>query len=280
MASGPGTMPHYGRRGRPAALSGRDGAGRLVDRWTTVGAWRLYARVSAAPAPGGAPPVVLVHGLGVSSRYMVPLARRLAPDYPVYAPDLPGFGRSDKPARALALPALADALAAWLAAAGLERPVLLGNSLGCQVIVQCALRHPGRLARAILVGPTLDPRARTVRQQGWRLLVDAFREAPSEPLIAIRDYWRAGPRRVWATLRGALRVPVEEHLRRVAVPTLVVRGGRDPIVPQRWAEEVARLLPCGRLVVVPGAPHAVNYSAPEALARAIRPFLDEAARHD
>ncbi|MDQ3880940.1 MAG: alpha/beta hydrolase, partial [Chloroflexota bacterium] len=65
----------------------------------------------------------------------------------------------------------------------------------------------------------------------------------------------------------------------VRVPTLVVRGGRDPIVPQAWAEEVARLLPRGRLVVIPGAAHAVNHDAPAALARVVLPFLTERHRN-
>ena len=62
------------------------------------------------------------------------------------------------------------------------------------------------------------------------------------------------------------------------MPTLVVRGSRDQIVPQRWAEEAARLLPMGRLVVIPGAAHTANYSAPMELAHVTRAFLSE-GRH-
>ncbi|WP_292510847.1 alpha/beta fold hydrolase, partial [Methylobacterium sp.] len=61
----------------------------------------VYARVSINPVPDNRLPVILVHGLGMSSRYMIPLARHLAPHFRVYAPDLPGFGLSDKPHRAL-----------------------------------------------------------------------------------------------------------------------------------------------------------------------------------
>ncbi len=59
------------------------------------------------------------------------------------------------------------------------------------------------------------------------------------------------------------------------VPTLVVLGSRDAIVPQRWAEEAIRSLPMGRLVVIPGSAHAVNYSSPLELTRVILPFLSE-----
>ena len=59
----------------------------------------MHARISEGPVPNGNPAVVLVHGLVVSSRYMVPTAELLAAHYRVYAPDLPGFGKSYKPPR-------------------------------------------------------------------------------------------------------------------------------------------------------------------------------------
>jgi 2-hydroxy-6-oxonona-2,4-dienedioate hydrolase len=254
---------------------GRGGAGRVCLRsaWYRVGGLRMHARVATDRAPAGAPAIVLVHGFGVSSRYMAPVARELAAGHRVYAPDLPGFGRSAKPRRARDLPELADALAAWMGAAEIDRATLLGNSFGCQIVAELALRHPGRIERAVLVGPTVDPAGRTVRQQLWRLVLDVLREPwPLIPLQAL-DYARHGPRRGLATLRVMLGDRIEEKLPRLRVPTLVVRGGRDPIVPQRWAEAATRLLPAGRLVVVPGAGHAVNYNAPRALARAVEAFL-------
>ena len=57
------------------------------------------------------------------------------------------------------------------------------------------------------------------------------------------------------------------------MPALVVHGSRDRISPLGWAEEVAHLLPDGRLVVLPGAAHAANFSAPAEFARAVRSFL-------
>src|SRR3982751_3131372 len=106
--------------------------------------------------------VILVHGMVISSRYMVPTAERLAPLCDVYAVDLPGYGKSAKPARVLSLAELADALAAWMKAAGLEKAHLVGNSFGCQIIVEFALRHPARVNRIVLQGPTVDPEARSL----------------------------------------------------------------------------------------------------------------------
>jgi 2-hydroxy-6-oxonona-2,4-dienedioate hydrolase len=219
--------------------------------------------------------VVLVHGLVVSSRYMIPTAQRLAAHYRVYAPDLPGFGRSEKPPHALDVSGLSDALAAWMETVGLSRAALVGNSMGCQIIADLAARHPERVERAVLQGPTMDPRARTVLRQVGRFLLDAPREAPSLLPIELLDYLSAGTRRAWRTFAYALEDPIEEKLSKVRVPTLVVRGSRDPIVPQRWAEEAARLLPMGRLVVIPDAAHTLNYDHSIDLARTVRGFLDE-----
>ena len=219
-------------------------------------------------------PVVLVHGLVVSGLYMVPTAERLAPFHRVFAPDLPGFGRSDKPHRALDVTGLADALGAWMDAAGIERAVLVGNSLGCQVVAELAARSPDRAAALVLTGPTVDPAGRTLREQFKRLLVDAARERPSIVSVWLRDLYAAGLKRAWQTSRYALENRIEENLPRLRAPALVVRGARDPIAPQAWAEQVTRLLPRGRLAVVPGGPHALNYSAPDELVSLVREFVE------
>jgi 2-hydroxy-6-oxonona-2,4-dienedioate hydrolase len=239
----------------------------------------MHVRASGGPAPEGRTAVVLVHGLVVSSRYMIPTAERLAHYYQVFVPDLPGFGRSEGPRRrVLDVAGLSDALSAWMGEVGLERAALVGNSMGCQVIADLAVRHPARVGRAVLQGPTMDPKGRSVFRQGGRFLLDVPREPPSLVPIELLDLLSAGARRAWRTLRYALEDPIEEKLPYVRVPTLVVRGSRDPIVPQRWAEEVTGLLPMGRLCVIPGAAHAANYGWAERFAHVVREFLDDAGR--
>lgn len=245
------------------------------SRWTPVDGLRAHARVSTGARPRDELPLVLVHGFVISSLYLMPLARHLAPDVRVLAPDLPGFGESDKPDRVPHIAGLAEWLAGWMGAVGVPRAVMLGNSMGCQVVAALAARHPERVAGVILTGPTIDPRRRNGPQQIGRWLVDATREKGSLAVIQMRDYWRAGPSWMLQTYRVMMRDRIEERLPEVRAPALVVRGARDPIVPQDWAEEATRLLPRGRLIVIPGAPHALNYSAPLELARVTRPFLHE-----
>jgi pimeloyl-ACP methyl ester carboxylesterase len=244
----------------------------LKSVWVRVNGLHMHARV-ACRAGDDAAPVVLVHGLVVSSRYMIPLAERLARRRAVYAPDLPGFGLSDHPARPLDIGGLADALAGWLRASGISRAALIGNSLGCQVIADLALRYPAYVDRIVLVGPTMDRRGHNVLEQIRRLIAAMPFEHPALLGVQIRDVWSAGIRNTLQMTRHALEDRIEAKLPRLAMPALVVRGERDPIAPQRWAEEVARLLPRGRLRVIPGG-HALNYSKPEALLEAALPFLE------
>ncbi len=235
----------------------------------------MHARVFTDRAPINSPTVVLVHGLGVSSRYMIPTAVRLAPHARIFAPDLPGFGKSAKPMRALNVQQLSDSLSAWMHAAGIERALFIANSFGCQVVVDLALRHPARVERAVLIAPTIDPKRRTVTSQFWRFVRNIPREPLSLVAIALGDYLTAGIRRGLRTLHYALQDRLEEKLPLVRVPTLIVCGERDPIVPREWAEAAARLLPLGDLHVIPGAAHAVNYNSPEELVRIVLPFLFE-----
>jgi 2-hydroxy-6-oxonona-2,4-dienedioate hydrolase len=92
-------------------------------------------------APADGPAVVLVHELVVSARYTIPAMKRLALRHRVYALDLPGFGKSGKPAHVTGVPGLSDALACWMRKLGLSRTALVGNSMGCQIIAELAARH-------------------------------------------------------------------------------------------------------------------------------------------
>jgi pimeloyl-ACP methyl ester carboxylesterase len=217
--------------------------------------------------------VVLVHGLGVSSRYMVPAIRALSPDFLVYAPDLPGYGRTPGPRHALSIRDLSDSLVEWMTAMDIEKPLFVGNSMGCQILVELAVRFPTRVERLVLIGPTMDRAARSGPKQVWRLVRDTFREAPSQPLVVAYDYLRFGPRRFRQTFYDALADRIERKLPRIQVPVLVMRGANDPIVPRAWAHELADLAPNGRYAEVGDTGHTVNYMSPRALARAVRHYI-------
>jgi pimeloyl-ACP methyl ester carboxylesterase len=225
--------------------------------------------------PAHAPPVVCVHGAGVSSRELHPLVAELGREVDAWTVDLPGFGHSAKPGRALTLPQLADALADWLDAAKVGPGCIVGCSFGCQIAVDLAIRRPETVTALVLVGPTIDPRARSWPRLIVRWLRNSVHEDPRMAPLNIADYRDAGTRRVVATFRESLRDHIEAKLPYVAVPTLVVRGEYDRIGPPDWAEEVTRLLPHGRLATVPRVPHMVPFRAPRELAALITRFVAE-----
>ncbi|MEB3961487.1 lysophospholipase [Streptomyces kunmingensis] len=245
-----------------------------MDQTTEAG---FFTRGFGPRPREGAPAVVLVHGLGLSGRYFVPLARRLAArGTAVLVPDLPGNVRSRAAAaRAPDVDQLADALAHLHRRFSLAPTVLVANSVGCQVVAAFAAREPRMVSKLVLVGPALDPGA-----SGWRQAGRLLRDAPREPLrmlaLAVSDYLVTGPLRCAASFRHALRDSAESfeaNLARIRVPTLVVRGAGDPIASRSWCRRVARLAGDGRTAEIPGAAHAAHYSAPDALVTLIQKFV-------
>ena len=221
---------------------------------------------------------MLVHGVGVSSRYFVPTAACLAARWTVLAPDLPGFGHSAPLRERPTVRRLADALEAWLDAAGIgSADVLVAHSFGCQIVVDLLARRPQRASAAIFVGPTVDRRRRSFLQQSARLALDAVREPLELSGLVTADYVRHIARSGFAAFVEMLRDRVEDKLPFVDVPVIVARGARDAIVRRDWAEEFTAGLPQARLVEIPGTAHAANYTAPLALARLTLALLHETA---
>lgn len=239
----------------------------LVSRWTPVQGRKLHSR--GFSRGGNDAPFVLIHGLVISSLYMIPLAECLARRHEVHALDLPGFGRSEAPDRILSIPELADAVVAWLEEAGMRRCHLVANSLGCEIAAHVAVKAPDRVASLVLIGPTLDPHAFALIIQTLRLMRDALNEPLRLWANWIFDFLRAGPRRAFGTTGAMFRDHIENQLPRITAPTLIMRGGWDPTVPQRAAIMMKDLLVRGDLMVIEAQPHCVHYTAPVTVCRAV-----------
>jgi 2-hydroxy-6-oxonona-2,4-dienedioate hydrolase len=225
---------------------------------------------------GKGDPVVLVHGFGVSGRYMLPLAKALARWFSVFVPELPGNGRSEKPPTPLGISGLAESLAGCVDALELQRPAFVANSLGCQVVTDLAMRRPEHVGPLTLIGPTIDPDERRARRQVLRGVRDLGREPLSLLTHSAQD-GVMGIRALLTTARSALADRIEDRLPLIEQPTLVLRGSHDSFVSAAWAERVAALLPRSRLVVIPGEPHAVHYTRPDLVGELVRELLLEEA---
>jgi pimeloyl-ACP methyl ester carboxylesterase len=225
--------------------------------------------------PAGGTPIVLVHGFGVSCRYWRPLAARVAPSWRVAAPDLPGHGRSSTPAGgALDVGQLAGALSRWMQATGSSPAVLVGNSLGCQIAAELAVREPSQVRGVVFCGPTVDPAARSRGALAARVCLSAPAENPRLAPIVAADYLRMGLDRLRAELGHMLAHRIEMLLPRIGVPALVLRGRWDRVSPGPWARQVADLLPHGALTEIGWGGHAVHFSRPRAVARALLGWLE------
>ena len=241
--------------------------------WVTSGTMHYYYRV-AGDAHVEQLPLVLVHGLGVSSAYWANLQPLLAARRPVYAPDLPGFGRTTRPQGMLNTVALAQALADWMRAVGLSRVHLLGHSLGGPVVAEFAHHAPERVARLILVSATIGTRGASAPRQTLGLLHDSIRESLSLFPVIARDYRRAGIRRVIGTDILADDDDTIATVAQITLPLLIVRGDRDRVVSMRDTQQLRDAAPHASYVTINDAAHAAHWSQPHALAAAVNAFLD------
>ena len=232
---------------------------------------RVHARLldPGDPSPG---PIVMLHGLGVSAASLGPLAKRLARRSPVLVPDLPGFGRTE--AREVWSTArIAAAVERLIELRGVGRVTLVGHSYGCHVGAVLAGLRPDRVDALVLLSPSFARPPGSALGQVLRLAVDAPLERPSLVAGGIRDYLRAGPARVIGTLREAAAIPLDDLVAGLEAPLLIVRGGRDPLTPGRWAERLRRRAPRAQVATIPRAAHGLGHDAPAATAAAIERFL-------
>jgi pimeloyl-ACP methyl ester carboxylesterase len=256
---------------RRLAHSAPQPAGDFTSR--RVWANGLYLHVRTREAQGaGAPAWVLLHGLAVSHRYLMPTAAALA-DGPVYVPDLPGFGLSQKPRHVYDTKQHAEAIAAWMDDEGISGARLLGNSFGCQVAVELAVVRPDLVSALVLVGPTVDPAAPTAAAQVGRWLRDLVYEDPHQARIIATDVRDAGLGRVLRTLRYSVRHRIDRRLPLVQAPILVLRGEHDPIAPPAWVVSAAGLAVDGGVGEVAGAAHNAVTTAGDQIAAIAEAFV-------
>ncbi|MFL6065982.1 MAG: alpha/beta fold hydrolase [Friedmanniella sp.] len=245
----------------------------LAERWTTINGVKVFYRESREPPD--APVMVHLHGFGLSGRYLVPTAERLAGDFHTLVPDLPGFGRSGDALEPLDVADLAHAAAAFLDDRQVASATLVGNSMGCPVICEFAYRYPERIDRAILVSPAggmnNQPLHRAIRQ----LAHDGVREPTGLLTVAVPDYLRFGVGSTVKMFRALTQYPALDRLLALRIPTLAVIGARDPLMPgpSRVREVAGKTHNHVLVVVIENAAHAINFSHPGELAHLIRLFM-------
>ncbi len=256
-----------------AATSGATDPARLEFHTITT----RRARVSTVEA-GSGPPVLALHGLGGTKGSFLPTVAALAGEFRVIAADLPGFGDSDKPLRASYDPRyFAGAVVDLLDALEIDRPHLVGNSLGGRVALEVGLCHPDRVGRLVLLAPSMAWR----RGRPWAPLLRLIRPELGLIQFAPRPVVEGIVHRLVPDAdEGWIAAGVDEFLRAFMVPagraafyaaarqiyleephgaqgfwprlhglqpeSLFVWGRRDRLVPIGFARHVADALPQAR----------------------------------
>lgn len=221
--------------------------------------------------------LLLLHGLSGSSRWWARNVPTLAERYRVLIPDMVGFGRSRRIGRVPSLDRMSDLLAAWIGALDLGQVHLAGHSMGGQIAIHFAVRHPDLLRRLVLVDPAGIPRPLTPRDVVRFALEIAplWRWGdPSFLPVIFGDAWTAGPRTLLGAIGHVLRDDVRALLPRIQAPTLVVWGERDSWVPLAHAAEFRREIPTAELTVLRGTGHNPMVDRPEDFNRLLLRFLE------
>jgi pimeloyl-ACP methyl ester carboxylesterase len=235
---------------------------------------RVGADVIRYRTAGSGSPLVLLHGLGGSTRYWEPVLPALAARYRVYLVDLPGFGAMRHLHRRFAVTHAAGWLRDWMAAAGLPRAHLVAHSMGGYIAVRLAVETPEALDRLVLVAPAGLPTGRSLLRHVCEIpRMLRHGAARRLPLFGL-DALRVSPRLVWRTARDLLAEDVGAVLGAIRAPTLVLWGEDDTLVPVTLAATFRRAIPDARLVVLPAAGHLPMLDRPAAFSGAVLAFLD------
>jgi pimeloyl-ACP methyl ester carboxylesterase len=244
----------------------------LKESWVSINENPVFFRESREPFPSGSKTLIHLHGMGMSGTYMAPAADGLAAEYRSYVPDLPGFGRSAKTGTPPTIEGLAQSTIDFMDALGIDKATLIGNSMGCMTIMEFVYRCPERIEAAILCSPgqpVYQPLARGI----WQVARIPVREPIGLIPIVIHDYVRCGVRDGMRLYRSMVGYPTWSRFLRLSAPTLMVHGGKDPLLTRAKVNRQSALRGKIQVLTIPGAGHAMNYSHPGETAAAIRTFL-------
>ncbi len=234
---------------------------------------RIAYRLAIRPGNENAPVLLLVHGLVVSGRYFLRLAQHLSRFYRVYMLDLPGFGKSGKPDHVFDIAESAEIVYAWMQTMKIASAVLVGQSLGAQIVTLLASLYPAAVSHLVLISPTMDPRARWFPRLFFGWLWNMLREPPILYLLLLLDYFDCGIPRSLRLLHYAIHDRIEARLPLLSLPTLLISGIGDTIAPVSWTALAATLLPQAELLTIIGHIHDVHFTAPTETSQAIHSFL-------
>ena len=237
--------------------------------------------------------IIFLHGLGASAErweYVLPSFEK---HFRLFVPDLIGFGHSDKPSVDYTINFFVDFLGNFLDAIEVERFHLVGSSLGGQITAEFTASNNNRVKRLVLVSPSgvmktstpaLDAYIMAALYPSPDTVKNAFEEmaVSSEPIAEhiLRDFEERMklPNAKMAFMSTLLGLKNSEDIRhklnQIAVPTLLVWGDQDPIIPKIHAKKFAEAIPCCTLLCMKGSGHTPYVDSPQQFFKKVMEFLD------
>lgn len=255
--------------------------------------------ISYLSAGESGPPVVMLHGWGAFKELWWSTVGGLGRDHRCYALDVPGHGASPL-GRADTIAALAETVAAFCDDLGLAQTVLMGHSMGGAVAAELALLRPDLVRRLVLVDAAVDAhlmplyaRVYLIPSFGWAILrISQLAGRQVRPIGAMVPHDHGGglllpwlrrastmadfePEGLHRIYRSLFATQAGASLALIAVPTLVVSGQFDGLVPTTNSRRLARLIRGARYVEIRGAMHNPMDERPREFERAVRAFLSQ-----
>jgi len=258
---------------------------------------------------GSGPAILLLHGIGDSSAGWVPLMPALARRFTVIAPDLLGHGESAKPRADYSVAAYANGMRDLLEVLGIDRVTVVGHSLGGGVAAQLAYQYPERVERMVLVAsggvardvspvlrmaavPFAELTLPLLQNRPYKLVVRALVELlrvvghdlgrDSVEVMRVIEGMPDGPARSAFTRtlrsvvdwRGQLVTMLDRSYLAESMPTLLVWGAHDGIIPVTHAHLAHQAMPGSRLEIYPEAGHFPHHTDPIRFVTELETFID------
>ena len=236
----------------------------------------LFYRVACVPcATGMGSPLVLLHGYGVSGAIWQRVLPLLAQNYQVIVVDLPGYGRSQFTGT-WRLREIAPLLARWLQQMELRPVVLIGHSMGGAIAIHLTASVPELIDRLALVDAAGLPLHAQFPTLAARSIGSFFQLGNgSFPLQVLHDHLFTSRRLLWQSAQEIAKSDFRTELAMIAVPTLIIWGERDLLLPLTLGHELHTALPHATFVTVPECGHRPMLAKPAMFSQTVLRFLQQ-----
>lgn len=220
-------------------MARRDPLEALSEHWYVHDRYEVRAFEVESQVAGDVPSFVLIHGIGVSSKYFRPLAEQLSEHGRVFVFDLPGFGGVPQPERSLYIEGFAAVLRTALDALDVDNPVIIGHSMGAQVAVELCIQAPRYSGSVVLVGPVVPPESRAARTVLFDFVRSCLHERLPAAMRSVQGYIKAAPSWIVTVFPAMLRYPIEHRIKYVTGRVAILSGSEDSLCTPDWVERLA-----------------------------------------